>query len=123
MNTDAKVLLVDDMRSMRRIMRSILKTLGFRNIEDAEDGAQALKWLRSGAFDLVITDWDMPNMPGIELLKAIRADDALKSLPVVLVTAERDKHHVVEAAEVGVDGYVVKPFSPETLRAKLERIV
>lgn len=123
MDTDANVLVVDDMPSMRKIMRSILKTLGFRNIEDAQDGAQALRALHSGDFDLVISDWDMPNMAGIDLLKAIRADEALQSVAVVLVTAERDKHHVVEAMQAGVDGYVVKPFSPATLRAKLERII
>ncbi len=123
MDTDARILLVDDMASMRKIMRSTLKALGFRDVEDAEDGAQALKLLRSGHFDLVIADWEMPNMAGIDLLKAIRADHALQSLPVVLVTAERSKDQVIEAARAGVDGYVVKPFSPATLKTKLEQVL
>ena len=96
---------------------------GRRDVEDAEDGAQALKLLRSGHFDLVIADWEMPNMAGIDLLKAIRADHALQSLPVVLVTAERSKDQVIEAARAGVDGYVVKPFSPATLKTKLEQVL
>lgn len=117
-----KFLVVDDMSTMRRIVRSILKELGFDNVEEAEDGNDALAKLRSGKFDFVVSDWNMPNLDGLEMLKAIRADDKLKSLPVMLVTAEAKKENIIEAAKAGASGYVVKPFTAAVLEEKLTKI-
>lgn len=117
-----KFLVVDDMSTMRRIVRSILKEIGFDNVEEAEDGVDGLNKLRSGKFDFVISDWNMPNMDGLEMLKAIRADDALKSLPVMLVTAEAKKENIIEAAKAGASGYVVKPFTAAVLEEKMNKI-
>jgi two-component system chemotaxis response regulator CheY len=117
-----KFLVVDDMSTMRRIVRSILKEIGFDNVEEAEDGVDGLNKLRNGKFDFVISDWNMPNMDGLEMLKAIRADDNLKSLPVMLVTAEAKKENIIEAAKAGASGYVVKPFTAAVLEEKMNKI-
>ncbi|MDR6936595.1 two-component system, chemotaxis family, response regulator CheY [Luteibacter sp. UNC138MFCol5.1] len=119
-----KILVVDDFSTMRRIVRNLLVELGFTNtlIQEAEDGNAALAMLRSQSFDLVVTDWNMPNMTGIELLRAIRADAALKALPVLMVTAENNRDQIIAAAQSGVNGYVVKPFTAVTLKEKLDKI-
>lgn len=118
-----KFLVVDDFSTMRRIVRNLLKELGFTNVIEAEDGVEALAKLRSeGDFNFVVSDWNMPNMTGIELLKEIRADDKLKHLPVLMVTAEAKKENIVEAAKSGANGYVVKPFTSATLDEKLKKI-
>jgi len=107
---------------MRRIVRNLLKELGFSNVEEAEDGTDALNKLRSAPFDFVVSDWNMPNMTGIELLRAIRADANLKHLPILMVTAEARKENIIEAAQAGASGYVVKPFTAATLDEKLKKI-
>jgi two-component system chemotaxis response regulator CheY len=117
-----KILTVDDFSTMRRIIRNMLKQLGYNNIIEAEDGAVALSLLRREKVDFVISDWNMPNMNGLELLKAIRADDNLKPIPVLLVTAEALKENVIEAVKAGVNNYVVKPFTAETLQEKIDAI-
>lgn len=122
MDAKTKFLVVDDFATMRRIVRTLLKELGFENVDEAEDGAVALGKLKSGSFQFVITDWNMPNMNGLELLQAIRADGALKSLPVLMITAEAKKENIVAAAQAGASGYIVKPFTAATLDEKLKRI-
>ena len=117
-----RFLVVDDLSTMRRIVRNLLKELGFLNVQEAEDGVDALKKLRSDTFDFVVSDWNMPNMTGIELLKEIRADAKLKSLPVLMVTAEAKRENIIEAAQAGASGYVVKPFTAATLDEKLKKI-
>jgi two-component system chemotaxis response regulator CheY len=117
-----KFLVVDDFSTMRRIVRNLLKELGFTNVEEAEDGVDALNKLRGGNFDFVVSDWNMPNMTGIDLLRAIRADDKLKRLPVLMVTAEAKKENIIAAAQAGASGYVVKPFTAATLDEKLKKI-
>lgn len=117
-----KFLIVDDFSTMRRIIRNLLKELAFTNADEAEDGIAALAKLRDGNFDFVVSDWNMPNMTGIELLKAIRADAALKHLPVLMVTAEAKKENIIEAAQAGASGYVVKPFTAAVLEEKLNKI-
>jgi len=117
-----KFLVVDDFSTMRRIVRNLLKELGFNNADEAEDGVAALQKLRNGGFDFVVSDWNMPNMTGLELLKAIRADADLKHLPVLMVTAEAKKENIIEAAQAGASGYVVKPFTAATLEEKLNKI-
>ena len=119
-----KILVVDDFSTMRRIVRNLLVELGFTNtlIQEAEDGNAALALLRAQPFDLVVTDWNMPNMTGIDLLRAIRADAALKSMPVLMVTAENNRDQIIAAAQSGVTGYVVKPFTAVTLKEKLDKI-
>ena len=117
-----KFLIVDDFSTMRRIVRNSLKELGYTNVDEAEDGVAALTKLSSSHFDFVVSDWNMPNMTGIELLKAIRADANLKSLPVLMVTAEAKKENIDEAAESGANGYVLKPFTTATLEQKLNEI-
>ncbi len=117
-----KILVVDDFSTMRRIIKNLLKELGFKHIEEADDGSTALPKLREGDFDLLITDWNMPGMQGIDLLKAVRADPKLARLPVLMVTAESKREQIVEAAQAGVNGYIVKPFTAATLKEKLERI-
>jgi two-component system, chemotaxis family, chemotaxis protein CheY len=121
-NFKIKVLVVDDFPTMRRIVKNLLKQLGYENIEEAEDGSQALTKLKGGGYGLVITDWNMPVMEGIDLLKHMRADDALKDMPVLMVTAEAEKDKVITAIKAGVDNYVVKPFTAEILKEKLEKI-
>lgn len=117
-----KFLVVDDFSTMRRIVRNLLKELGFTNVQEAEDGVEALGKLRGEKFDFVVSDWNMPNMTGIDLLRAIRADAALKHLPVLMVTAEAKKENIIEAAQAGASGYVVKPFTAATLDEKLKKI-
>ena len=118
-----KFLIVDDFSTMRRIVRNLLKELGFTNIEEAEDGAVALAKLKGGSFDFVISDWNMPNMTGIELLRAIRGDAALSSLPVLMITAEAKKENIIEAAQAKASGYIVKPFTAAVLDEKLSKIL
>jgi two-component system chemotaxis response regulator CheY len=117
-----KFLIVDDFSTMRRIIRNLLKELEFSNVDEAEDGIAALAKLRSSNFEFVVSDWNMPNMTGIELLKAIRADDTLKHLPVLMVTAEARKENIIAAAQAGASGYVVKPFTAAVLEEKLNKI-
>ncbi len=117
-----KFLVVDDFSTMRRIIRNLLKELGFTNVEEAEDGVAALNKLQSGRFEFVVTDWNMPNMTGLELLKNIRQDPMIKDLPVLLVTAEAKRENIVAAAQSGANGYIVKPFTATTLEEKLNRI-
>ena len=117
-----KILTVDDFSTMRRIIRNMLRQLGYSNIVEAEDGTVALSLLKREKVDFVISDWNMPNMSGLDLLKAIRADAHLKPLPVLLVTAEALKENVVEALKAGVNNYVVKPFTAETLKGKIDAI-
>ena len=117
-----KILIVDDFSTMRRIIKNLLSDLGFNNTQEADDGSTALPMLQKGDFDFVVTDWNMPGMPGIDLLKAIRADNNLKHLPVLMVTAEAKREQIITAAQAGVNGYVVKPFTATTLKAKLDKI-
>ena len=119
---DTKFLVVDDFSTMRRIVRNLLKELGFVHVQEAEDGVEALKKLRTEAFDFVVTDWNMPNMSGIELIRAVRADAKLKRLPILMVTAEAKRENIIEAAQAGASGYVVKPFTAATLDEKLKKI-
>ncbi len=122
-NPNMKILVVDDFSTMRRIVRNLLKELGFVNIHEAEDGVDALAKLRTEYnFQFVVSDWNMPNMTGIELLRAIRADERLKHLPVLMVTAEAKRENIIEAAQAGASGYVVKPFTAGTLNEKLQKI-
>ncbi|MGH8214877.1 MAG: chemotaxis response regulator CheY [Rhodanobacteraceae bacterium] len=124
MDKNLKILVVDDFSTMRRIIRNLLGELGFgaANIREAEDGTAALAALRAGGIDLVVTDWNMPGMTGIDLLRAIRADAELKSLPVLMVTAENTREQIIAAAQAGVNGYIVKPFTAATLSDKIERV-
>jgi two-component system chemotaxis response regulator CheY len=124
LDKNMKILVVDDFSTMRRIVRNLLVELGFTNtlIQEADDGENAMIMLRSQPFDLVVTDWNMPNMTGIDLLRAIRAEAALKGLPVLMVTAENNRDQIIAAAQAGVNGYVVKPFTAVTLREKLTKI-
>ena len=122
MNTDMKILIVDDFSTMRRIIKNLLRDLGFNNTHEADDGNTALPMLKSGGFDFLVTDWNMPGMQGIDLLRAVRADENLSTLPVLLVTAESKKDQIVMAAEAGVNGYIVKPFNAATLEEKINKI-
>lgn len=117
-----KILIVDDFSTMRRIIKNLLRDLGFNNTHEADDGQTALPMLQSAKFDFLITDWNMPGMQGIDLLKAVRADPALASLPVLMVTAEAKREQIVEAAQAGVSGYVIKPFTAATLKEKIDKI-
>ena len=116
------VLVVDDFATMRRILKNILRQIGFTNISEADDGKDALTMLKKKKFDLVLCDWNMPEMPGIELLKQVRADDGLKDIPFVMVTAEAKKENILAAVQAGVSNYVVKPFTAETISEKLEKV-
>ena len=117
-----KIMVVDDMSTMRRIVKNLLKQLGFANVDEAENGQEALIKLRADKFGFVVSDWNMPVMSGIELLRAIRADEGLKAIPVLLVTAEAQKENIIEAVQAGVSNYVVKPFTAETLQEKMGKI-
>ena len=117
-----KILVVDDFSTMRRIIKNLLKELGFTNIEEADDGQTALPLLKQGNFDFLVTDWNMPGMTGIDLLRAVRADADLDSLPVLMVTAEAKREQIVLAAQEGVNGYIVKPFNGATLKEKIDKI-
>lgn len=119
---NTKFLIVDDFSTMRRIIRNLLKELGYTNVDEAEDGIMALSKLRNEQFDFVVSDWNMPNMDGLEMLKNIRADPALSKLPVLMVTAEAKKENIIAAAQAGASGYVVKPFTAATLDEKLSKI-
>ncbi|MGL5633353.1 MAG: chemotaxis response regulator CheY [Azovibrio sp.] len=124
MSVDPKIriLVVDDFSTMRRIVRNLLKELGFTNVDEAEDGAVALQKLNGGGFEFVVTDWNMPNMDGLTLLQSIRSSPTLKHLPVLMVTAEAKKENIIAAAQAGASGYVVKPFTSATLSEKLNKI-
>ncbi len=122
MDKNMKILIVDDFSTMRRIIKNLLRDLGFNNTTEADDGLSALPLLKSGQFDFLVTDWNMPGMDGLTLLKKVRADAGLSSLPVLMVTAEAKREQIVEAAQAGVNGYVVKPFTAVTLKEKIEKI-
>jgi two-component system chemotaxis response regulator CheY len=122
MDLNMKVLIVDDFATMRRILRNILKQIGFTDIAEADDGATALKELKKEKYDLILCDWNMPEMPGIDLLKALKADEQLKNIPFVMVTAEAQKDNIIEAVKTGVSSYIVKPFTAETVNEKLNKV-
>ncbi len=122
MNKDMNILIVDDFSTMRRIIKNLLRELGFTNTSEADDGQTALPMLKTGKFDFLVTDWNMPGMDGLALLKSVRADDELSQIPVLMVTAEAKREQIVVAAEAGVNGYVVKPFTAATLKEKIEKI-
>ncbi len=122
MDKNMKILIVDDFSTMRRIIKNLLRDLGFTNTQEADDGSSALPLLKASNFDFLVTDWNMPGMTGIELLKAVRADEKLQSLPVLMVTAEAKREQIIEAAQAGVNGYVVKPFTAQALKEKIEKI-
>jgi len=117
-----KILIVDDFSTMRRIIKNLLRDLGFNNTVEADDGLTALPILKAGGIDFLVTDWNMPGMQGIDLLKTVRADEKLSSLPVLMVTAETKREQIIEAAQAGVNGYVVKPFTAITLKEKIDKI-
>jgi two-component system chemotaxis response regulator CheY len=117
-----KILVVDDFPTMRRIVRNLLKELGFSNVDEAEDGAIGLEKLKGGRYGFVVSDWNMPNMDGLAMLQAVRADPALAKLPVLMVTAEAKKENIIAAAQAGANGYVVKPFTAVTLEEKITKI-
>ena len=122
MDKNMKILIVDDFSTMRRIIKNLLRDLGFNNTSEADDGVTALPMLQTGNFDFLVTDWNMPNMTGIQLLEAIRTDPKLQKLPVLMVTAEAKREQIVMAAQAGVNGYIVKPFTAATLKEKIEKI-
>lgn len=122
MDLNMKILIVDDFATMRRILKNIMKQIGFTDISEAENGKSAFKALKEGAFDLVLCDWNMPEMPGIELLGKVRADERLKNTPFVMVTAEAQKDNILEAVKAGVSSYIVKPFTAETVEQKLNKV-
>ncbi len=121
-NKNIKILIVDDFSTMRRIIKNLLRDLGFNNTHEADDGSTALPMLEQGDFDFVITDWNMPIMQGIDLLRAIRQSPKLHAMPVLMVTAEAKREQIIAAAKAGVNGYIVKPFTATTLKAKLDKI-
>jgi two-component system, chemotaxis family, chemotaxis protein CheY len=122
LSTDAKILVIDDFATMRRIIKNILKQLGYNDVDEADDGSTGLSKLKSAKFDFVITDWNMPNMSGLDLVKAIRSDDDLKTMPILMVTAEAMKENIIEAVKSGVNNYVVKPFTAEVMKEKMDKI-
>ena len=122
LDTTIKVLIVDDMSTMRRILKTVLKQIGYSNLVEAENGEEALEKLKSGGFGLVVSDWNMPVMTGMELLRAVRTDPDLKDLPFLMVTAEAQKENIIEAIQAGVSNYVVKPFTADTLQEKLNKV-
>lgn len=117
-----KILVVDDFSTMRRIVKNLLKQLGFENIDEAEDGAQAYTKMKDGGYGFVVTDWNMPNMDGLDLLKKVRSDPAIKDTPMLMVTAEAEKEKVITAIQAGVNNYIVKPFTGEVLKEKMDKI-
>ena len=123
MSKDMKFLVVDDYSTMRRIVKNLLHDLGYANVTEADDGKTALPLLQNGNFDFLITDWNMPGMPGLDLLKAVRSNDKLKKLPVLMLTAEAKREQIIEAAQAGVSGYVIKPFTAATLKEKIDKIL
>ena len=122
MDKNMKILIVDDFSTMRRIIKNLLRDLGFNNTTEADDGQTALPILQAGGIDFLVTDWNMPGMQGIDLLKAVRADQKLASMPVLMVTAEQKREQIIEAAQAGVNGYIVKPFTAATLKEKIDKI-
>ncbi len=122
MDLNMNVLVVDDFATMRRIIKNVLKQIGFTNISEADDGKSALKVLKDETFDLILCDWNMPEMPGIELLKKVRSDDQLKGIPFVMITAETKKDNIIEAVKAGVSNYIVKPFTAEIVEEKLTKV-
>jgi two-component system, chemotaxis family, chemotaxis protein CheY len=123
MNTSLKILVVDDFATMRRIMKNILKQLGYTNIGEADDGTTALEEMKKTTYDLIISDWNMPKMTGLDLLKTVRSDPIYKEVPFLMVTAEAQKQNVIEAVQAGVSNYVVKPFTAEAIAEKLDKIL
>jgi len=117
-----KILIVDDFSTMRRIIKNLLRDLGFTNLTEADDGNTALPLLQNGNFDFLITDWNMPGMSGLELLRKVRAEERLADLPVLMVTAEAKREQIIEAAQNGVNGYIIKPFTAQTLQEKLDKV-
>jgi len=117
-----KILIVDDFSTMRRIIKNLLVELGFSNIVEADDGKTALPIVQAGGIDFLVTDWNMPGMTGLDLLKNVRADEATKDMPILMVTAEAKKEQIVEAAQSGVNGYIIKPFTAKTLKEKVDKI-
>nr|WP_319558588.1 chemotaxis response regulator CheY [Thiomicrorhabdus sp.] len=122
MNRDMNILVVDDFSTMRRIVKNLLKELGFNNLDEADDGDTAWPMIQTGKYDFIVSDWNMPKMTGIDLLKHVRADQNLKDLPFLLITAEAKRSQILEAAQAGVDGYIVKPFTAATLNEKIQKI-
>ncbi len=122
MDKGMKILVVDDFATMRRIVKNLLGELGFTNLEEADDGKTALPIMRSGTIDFLVTDWNMPGMSGLDLVKHVRSDPDLKHTPILMVTAEAKKSQIIEAAKAGINGYVVKPFTAGTLNEKIEKI-
>ena len=123
MSTALRFLVVDDFSTMRRIVKNFLNDLGYNNVQEADDGNTALPILKTGNVDFLITDWNMPGMPGLDLLKAVRADAKLAKLPVLMLTAEAKREQIIEAAQAGVSGYVIKPFTAATLKEKIDKIL
>jgi two-component system, chemotaxis family, chemotaxis protein CheY len=120
---DMKFLVVDDFSTMRRIIKNLLHDLGYPNVTEADDGKTALPMLQTGGFDFLISDWNMPGMSGLDLIKAVRSDAKLAKMPVLMLTAEAKREQIIEAAQAGVNGYVIKPFTAETLKEKLDKIL
>jgi two-component system chemotaxis response regulator CheY len=120
---EMKFLVVDDYSTMRRIVKNLLHDLGYADVTEADDGSTALPLLQNGSFDFLITDWNMPGMAGLDLLKAVRASEKLKKMPVLMLTAEAKREQIVEAAQAGVNGYVIKPFTAATLKEKIDKIL
>ena len=118
-----KILIVDDFSTMRRIVKNLLKQIGYTNIEKAEDGAQAYEKVKNGGYGFVVSDWNMPNMDGLELVKSVRSNPDIKNLPILMVTAEAEKDKVVAAIQAGVSNYIVKPFTGEVLKEKMDSIL
>ena len=123
MSKDMKFLVVDDFSTMRRIVKNLLNDLGYAHVTEADDGTTALPMLKNGEYDFLITDWNMPGMPGLELLKAVRSDGRLSKMPVLMLTAEAKREQIIEAAQAGVNGYVIKPFTAVTLKEKIDKIL
>lgn len=123
MSKNLRFLVVDDFSTMRRIVKNLLNDLGYANVQEADDGQTALPMLKSGGFDFLVTDWNMPGMPGLDLLKAVRADPQLAKMPVLMLTAEAKREQIIEAAQAGVNGYVIKPFTANTLKEKIDKIL
>ncbi|WP_299197822.1 chemotaxis response regulator CheY [uncultured Amphritea sp.] len=122
MNKDMKILVVDDFSTMRRIIKNLMRDLGFTNIVEADDGATALPILKSGGIDFLVTDWNMPKMTGIDLLKHVRNDPELRHIPILMVTAEAKREQIIAAAQAGVNGYIIKPFTAAVLKEKIDKI-
>jgi two-component system chemotaxis response regulator CheY len=118
-----RFLVVDDFSTMRRIVKNLLNDLGYANVQEADDGNTALPMLQTGGFDFLVTDWNMPGMPGLDLLKAVRSDPKLAKMPVLMLTAEAKREQIIEAAQAGVNGYVIKPFTAITLKEKIDKIL